>query len=50
MREDLVAAVEKLTGRHVEAFLSDNLHEPDVAVEIFLLSAVNGNGNRAAGH
>ncbi len=39
MREDLVAAVEKLTGRHVEAFFSDNLHQPDVAVEIFLLSA-----------
>ena len=49
MREDLVAAVEKLTGRHVEAFLSDNLHEPDVAVEIFLLSAVDGNGTQTAG-
>jgi uncharacterized protein YbcI len=38
MREDLVAAIERLTGRTVEAFLSDNLHEPDVAVEIFLLA------------
>lgn len=37
MREDLVAAVERLTHRKVEAFLSDNLSEPDVAVEIFLL-------------
>jgi uncharacterized protein YbcI len=37
MREDLVAAVERLTGRTVEAFLSDNLYDPDVAVEIFLL-------------
>ncbi len=37
MREDLIAAVERLTMRKVEAFLSDNLHEPDVAVEIFLL-------------
>lgn len=37
MRSDLIAAVELLTGRTVEAFLSDNLHEPDVAVEIFLL-------------
>ena len=37
MREDLIAAVERLTGRTVEAFLSDNLYEPDVAVEIFLL-------------
>ena len=30
MRDDLVGAVERLTGRTVEAFLSDNLHEPDV--------------------
>jgi uncharacterized protein YbcI len=37
MREDLIAAVERLTCRSVEAFLSDNIHEPDVAVEIFLL-------------
>jgi uncharacterized protein YbcI len=47
MRDDLIAAVEKLTGRTVEAFLSDNLHEPDVAVEIFLMKpggADNGAG------
>ena len=37
MREDLIAAVESLTHRKIEAFLSDNLHDPDVAVEIFLL-------------
>jgi uncharacterized protein YbcI len=37
MRDDLVGAVERLTNRTVEAFLSDNLYEPDVAVEIFLL-------------
>jgi uncharacterized protein YbcI len=42
MRADLVAAVERLTGRTVEAFLSDNLHEPDVAVEIFLLMPADG--------
>jgi uncharacterized protein YbcI len=50
MRDDLVAAVERLTGRTVEAFLSDNLHEPDVAVEIFLLAPIdgaNGDGPRA---
>ena len=37
MREDLIEAVESLTHRTVEAFLSDNLYDPDVAVEIFLL-------------
>ena len=42
MRDDLVAAVQRLTGRTVEAFLSDNLHEPDVAVEIFLLKPPDG--------
>lgn len=40
MREELVAAVEALTQRKVEAFLSDNLYDPDVAVEIFLLAPV----------
>jgi uncharacterized protein YbcI len=43
MRDDLVAAVERLTGRAVEAFLSDNLHDPDVAVEIFLMHRTDGN-------
>jgi hypothetical protein len=38
MREDLIATVETLTGRTVEAFLSDNLHDPDVAVEVFLMN------------
>lgn len=42
MREDLILAVEALTGRKVEAFLSDNLHDPDVAVEIFLMYPENG--------
>jgi len=42
MRDDLVTAVERLTSRTVEAFLSDNLYEPDVAVEIFLLKPVDG--------
>jgi len=44
MRSELIAAVENLTGRTVEAFLSDNLHEPDVAVEIFLMSRAQGDG------
>jgi len=47
MRDDLIGAVERLTGRSVEAFLSDNLHDPDVAVEIFLMSRVENNGHSA---
>ncbi|MDX6691643.1 MAG: hypothetical protein QOG15_3100 [Solirubrobacteraceae bacterium] len=48
MREDLIIAVQALTGRTVEAFLSDNLHDPDVAVEIFLLHP-DENGAHKAG-
>jgi uncharacterized protein YbcI len=48
MREELIAAVEALTGRTVEAFLSDNLHEPDVAVEIFLMYPTDGERARRA--
>jgi uncharacterized protein YbcI len=47
MREEMVAAVERLTGREVEAFLSDNLHDPDIAVEIFLM-APDQDGDRPA--
>ncbi|MGI9100669.1 MAG: DUF2294 domain-containing protein [Solirubrobacteraceae bacterium] len=47
MREDLIAAVEALTARSVEAFLSDNLHDPDVAVEIFLMNPIDGESNGA---
>ncbi len=44
MRDDFIAAVQELTGRSVEAFLSDNLHDPDVAVEIFLMAPSDNNG------
>jgi uncharacterized protein YbcI len=44
MREDLITAVQTLMGRTVEALLNDNLHDPDVAVEIFLLERSGDNG------
>lgn len=50
MREELIAAVERLTQRNVEAFLSDNLHDPDVAVEIFLMAPDDGDGHHPAKH
>lgn len=43
MRDDMIAAVERLTGRTVEAFLSDNLADPDLAVEVFVM--VRGDGD-----
>lgn len=42
MREDMVAAVEALTGRPVVAFFSDSHLNPDIAIESFLLEALDG--------
>jgi uncharacterized protein YbcI len=43
---EMRAEVERLTGRHVEAFLSANHHDPDASVEIFLLDVErNGRGD-----
>ena len=39
MKDDLVTAVERHTGRRVVAFLSANSIKPDIAVETFLLEA-----------
>jgi uncharacterized protein YbcI len=39
MRDDLIAGVERITGRGVEAFFSDNHLDPDAAVEVFLLES-----------
>lgn len=44
MREDMISAVETLTGRTVEAFLSDNLTDPDIAVEVFFMDPIDHNG------
>jgi uncharacterized protein YbcI len=38
MRNDLVSAIERLTGRSVIAFMSANHIEPDMAAEIFVLA------------
>ncbi|MEA2211963.1 MAG: hypothetical protein QOF83_1911 [Solirubrobacteraceae bacterium] len=37
MRADLVSEIERLTGRKVVAFMSDNHVEPDLAAELFVL-------------
>ncbi len=39
MSDDLVAVVERLTERNVEAFMSANHSEPDAAAEVFLLDS-----------
>jgi len=37
MRRDLVTAVEKLTERRVRGFMSDQLVDPDMCAEVFVL-------------
>lgn len=39
MRTDLVGEIERITGRKVIAFMSDNHVEPDLAAELFFLDA-----------
>ena len=48
MRADLIAGIEKLTGRTVFALLSDNSIEPDVKVKSFLLTPQTALATRAA--
>ncbi len=43
MRDDMVNAVQELTGRKVVAFMSDSHIEPDMAVEFFVLEPTADN-------
>ena len=47
MREEIVTLVKAQTGREVEAFMSDNSVEPDVAVEVFILAPPSGRAHPA---
>ncbi len=38
MGQDLIGGIERLTGRTVIAFLSDNHLDPDIAIESFVLA------------
>jgi uncharacterized protein YbcI len=38
MKQDMIAIVEKCSGRTVLAFLSENHIDPDIAVESFIMS------------
>src|SRR5829696_6685557 len=37
MRRDLITAIEKLTERRVRGFMSDQLVDPDMCAEVFVL-------------
>jgi uncharacterized protein YbcI len=45
---EMCGAVERLTGRRVEAFLSANHHDPDVIVETFVLAGETTGADGAA--
>jgi len=47
MKEDLIAIVEKRTGRTVVAFMSENHIDPDIAVESFVLAPQAGDDPHA---
>ena len=47
MEADLVAGVERLAGRAVVAFLSDNHLDPDIAIESFVLEPEAGQRPRS---
>jgi uncharacterized protein YbcI len=42
MKGDMIAAIERNTGREVLAFLSDHHIDPDIAVEMFILKPRGG--------
>lgn len=44
MRDDLVLGVERITGRKVIAFLSDNHMDPDIGIESFVLAPAADEG------
>jgi uncharacterized protein YbcI len=46
MGSELTASVERISGRRVLAFLSDNHVDPDYAVEAFVLAPLDGSGSR----
>ena len=47
MREELSAAVERITERKVIAFMSDSHLEPDYSIEVFVLAPEQADGSRA---
>ena len=48
MKEDISIEIERLTGRKVVGFMSDNHIDPDLAVEVFVLEPRAGTGTPVA--
>ena len=44
MKKDVSREIEELTGRKVVGFMSDNHIDPDIAVEVFVLEPLPGDG------
>ena len=48
MSERFIELVEAVTNRKVRAFFSQVAHDPDIAVELFLLQPAGGDGSEPA--
>ena len=46
---EFTAAIEELTGRHVQAFMSANHQDPDMAAELFILDSDASGGQGGVG-
>jgi uncharacterized protein YbcI len=42
MQHKLIAAVERLSGRHVQAFISNSRVDPEIEIELFMLKPRSG--------
>lgn len=42
MQDEFIAAVERLSGRHVQAFISNHHSEPETEIEMFVLKSSPG--------
>jgi uncharacterized protein YbcI len=49
MRDEFLRVVEDATGRKVIAYMSNVHTDPDLAVEIFVLEPLDGNGDHGSG-
>ena len=49
MRHDLISGIEEILGCKVTAFMSDNHIDPDVAVEVFMITPDEAGSHAGAG-
>jgi hypothetical protein len=48
MQDRFIASVERLSGRGVQAFISNSRVDPDIEIELFMLRPTRGDGGERA--